>query len=89
MNDWFFRQGGRDRIVDWLGVDAWFDSSLAAVWDRAKDYYNSASSFFARFRLTGWTRLLNEGVSECLTMGAGGLVVLYMLALPAFQEIEH
>ena len=89
MNDWFFRQGGRDRLINWLGVDAWFDSTLASVWDRTKDIYNSASSFFAQFRLTGWTRLLNEGVSECLTMGAGGLVVLYMLALPAFQEIEE
>ena len=89
MNDFFFKQGGRNRLVNWLGLDAWIDSSLASVWERVKDGYNGASSYFARFRLTGWRRLLNEGVSECLTMGAGGLVVLYMLALPAFLEIEE
>ncbi len=88
MNDWFFRQGGRNRIINLLGFDAWFDSTLAAVWDRTRDTFAALSSFFARFRLTGWRRLLNEGVSECLTLGAGGLVVLYMLAIPAFMEIE-
>ncbi|MGE0626325.1 MAG: transglycosylase domain-containing protein [Hyphomicrobiaceae bacterium] len=88
MNDWFFRQGGRHRFINLLGFDAWFDSTLAAIWDGIKDFYSALSSFFARFRLTGWKRLLNEGVSECLTLGAGGLVVTYMLALPAFQEIE-
>ncbi len=89
MSDWFFRQGGRSPRVNWLGIDAWVDSTAAAVWERAKDYYNSLSSYFARFRLAGWRRLLNEGVSECLTMGAGGLAVLYMLALPALTDIEE
>jgi penicillin-binding protein 1A len=88
VSDWFFRQGGRSGRIDWLGIDAWVDSTAAGVWDRAKDIYNALSSFFARFRLTGWRRLANEGVSECLTMGAGGLVVLYMLALPALIEME-
>ncbi len=88
MSDWFFRQGGSTRRINWLGVDAWVDSTAAAVWDRFKDHYNTLSSYFARFRLAGWRKLANEGVSECLTMGAGGLVVLYMLALPALTEIE-
>jgi penicillin-binding protein 1A len=88
VSDWFFRQGGKSRRIDWLGIDAWVDSTAAMVWDHAKDYYNTASSLFARFRLSGWRRLLNEGVSECLSLGAGGLVVLYMLALPALTEIE-
>lgn len=88
MNDWFFKQGGRDRLINWLGLDAWLDSSIAAAWERVKDGYDAMSSFFARFKLTGWRRLINEGVSEALTMGAGGLVVLYGLALPAFNEVE-
>ena len=57
MNDLFFKQGGRNRLVNWLGLDAWIDSSLAGVWERVKDGYNGASSYFARFRLTGWRRL--------------------------------
>lgn len=88
MSDWFFKQGGSNRRINWLSIDAWVDSTAAAIWDRTKDVYNTLSSYFARFRLTGWRKLLNEGVSECLTMGAGGLVVLYMLALPALIEIE-
>ncbi len=88
MSDWFFRQGGSNRRIDWLGIDAWVDSTAAMLWDLAKDFYNGLSSYFARFRLTGWRKLANEGVSECLTMGAGGLVVLYLLALPALNEIE-
>ena len=88
MSDWFFRQGGSNSRINWLGIDAWVDSSMATSWDRFKDYYNGASSYFARFRLAGWRKLANEGISECLTMGAGGLVVLYMLALPALTEIE-
>jgi hypothetical protein len=32
VHDWFFRQGSGKRLVDWLGVDAWIDSSLAQTW---------------------------------------------------------
>ena len=88
MSDWFFRQGGSNRRINWLGIDAWVDSTAATVWDRSKDFYNGLSSYFARFRLVGWRKLANEGISECLTLGAGGLVVLYILALPALTEIE-
>lgn len=88
MSDWFFKQGGRDRFVNWLGVDAWIDSSLAGAWERFRDAWNAGTTFFSRFRISGWKRLLNEFVSEGLTMGAGGLFVLYALAVPAFQEIE-
>ena len=89
MSDWFFRQGGRDRLINWLGLDAWIDSSLSQSWQWVKSRYMAASSFFARFRLHGWTRIANELASEGLTLGAGGLVVLYVLALPAFEEIDR
>jgi penicillin-binding protein 1A len=89
LNDWFFKHGGPNRLVNWLGIDSWIDSSLHQTWERIKDRYNAVSSFFARFRLTGWRRLLNEGLSEGLSIGAGGLVVMYALALPAFEEIEE
>jgi penicillin-binding protein 1A len=88
VSDWFFRQGGSKRRIDWLRIDAWVDSTAATLWERAKDIYNGLSSYFARFRLTGWRRLANEGVSECLTIGAGGLVVLFLIAMPALNEIE-
>jgi penicillin-binding protein 1A len=88
VSDWFTKQGRRERLVDWLSIDSWIDSSLATAWGRVRDGWDAGTSFFARFRLTGWKRLLNEFVSEGLTLGAGGLVVLYALALPALQEVE-
>ena len=91
LNDWFFRQGGRsrDRLIDWLGIDSRINSGLADVWSRSKDYWNAGSSYFARFQLVGWRRLINELASEGLTMALGGFVVLYALALPAFLEFDE
>lgn len=43
----------------------------------------------ARFRLTGWRRVANELASEALTLGIGGIIVMYMLAIPAFKEIDE
>lgn len=88
MSEWFFKRGDRDRVVDWLRLDAWIDSSLAEMWQRFKDRYNAASSFFARFRLRGWRRLFNEVASDGFTLATGGAILLYALALPAFLEIE-
>ncbi|PZN13688.1 MAG: penicillin-binding protein, partial [Proteobacteria bacterium] len=88
MYDWFFKRRDRGQIINWLGIDAWIDSTLAETWERIKDGYDAASSFFARFRLTGWKRLLNEAVSEAVSLATGGLVVAYGLALPAFMEVE-
>jgi penicillin-binding protein 1A len=89
LHDWFFRHGARKRLIDWLGIDAWIDSSLAQSWQSTQERWNAFSSFFARFRLSGWKRLLNEAVGEALTMGAGGLVVLFILAIPAINEFDE
>jgi len=89
LNDWFFRQGGRHRFIDWLGIDSKINSALGETWSRIKDYWNAGSSYFARFQLVGWRRLLNEFASEGLTMLFGGFIVLYGLALPAFQEFDE
>jgi penicillin-binding protein 1A len=87
--DWFFKSGGRRRLIDWLGLDARIDSGIANTWEQVKDRYNAFSSFFARFRLTGWKRVANELVSEGLTLGVGGLAVLYVLAIPALTEFDE
>ena len=87
--DWLFRSGRRKRLIDWLGLDARIDSGLAASWEQAKDRYDAFSTFFARFRLTGWKRGLNELVSEGLTLAVGGLAVLYVLAIPALTEFDE
>jgi len=89
LSDWFFKQGGRDRIFDWLSLDSKIDSMISESWSRVRDAWNSATTFFARFKLTGWKRIANEVACETLTLGAGGLVLLYALALPAFMEFDE
>lgn len=89
MSDWFFKEGGRDRLVDWLSLDSRIDSAFAETRAWLSDKWNSGSSFFARFKIAGWKRLANELVSDALTLGAGGLVVLYALALPALVEFDE
>jgi penicillin-binding protein 1A len=87
--DWFFRSGGRRRVIDWLGLDARLDSGLVGAWETFKDRYDAFSTFFSRFRLTGWKRGVNELVSEALTLTVGGLAVLYILAIPALTEFDE
>lgn len=89
MSDWFFKQGDRDKVIDWLGIDAKIDSTIADSWARCKDYWNAGSSYFARFRLFGWRRLLNEFASEGFSLGLGAFIVLYALALPALLEFDE
>src|SRR5262249_34989485 len=69
--------------------DARLDSGLAGAWEHIKDRYDAFSSFMSRFRLTGWKRGLNELISEALTLGVGGLAVLYVLAIPALTEFDE
>jgi len=89
VQDWFFKQGRREKLINWLGLDSLIDSTLAETWAAIRDYWNAGSSFFARFKLTGWKRLANEAASEALTLGAGGLVAMYALAIPAFHEFSE
>jgi penicillin-binding protein 1A len=68
-----------------LAVDAWIDSSLYEIGFKAGQFWESATIFSRRFRVTGWRRGIIEVLSEGFTMGAGGFVVLLALAMPAFQ----
>ena len=88
MHDWFSNRH-RDRLVNWLGLDSKIDSTLAETWAAMRDYWNAGTSYFARFRLTGWKRLANEFLSEGLTLGMGGLVVMFGLAIPALREFDE
>jgi penicillin-binding protein 1A len=87
--DWFFKNGGRKRLIDWMGLDSRIDSAFANSWDVTKDRYNALTSFFARFRLSGWKRGLNELVSEGITLAVGGFAVLYIVAIPALMEFDE
>jgi penicillin-binding protein 1A len=89
VQDWLFRRGRRERVIDWLGLDSKIDSTIAETWAKFSDFWDAGTSFFARFKLTGWKRLLNEAASEGLTLGMGGFVVMFALAIPAFNEFNE
>ena len=89
MNDWFFKQGGRHHLINWRGIDSKIGAVLADSWSRTKDLWNAGTSFFARFQLTGWRRLLNELLSEGVSLATGAFCVLYALALPALLEFDE
>jgi penicillin-binding protein 1A len=81
-----FLQGNRKRkLVDWLAIDSSIDSGLYGAWTGFKDWWSAYSSFFGRFEVKGFLRFLNELACESLTLGAGGLLVIVALALPAFD----
>lgn len=83
------KRASKRRAINWLGIDAWLDSNIAGAWEGFKDRYNAASSFFARFRLTGASRYATEFFSEGLTLLAGGLAVLYLASIPALLEFDE
>ena len=68
-----------------LAIDAWIDSSLYESGFKAREFWESVTIFFRRFRVRGWRRGLIEVLSEGFTMGAAGTVVMLALALPAFD----
>ncbi|MBZ9795774.1 transglycosylase domain-containing protein [Mesorhizobium sp. ES1-4] len=69
-----------------LALDAWLDSSLYEIGFKARQFWEAATIFSRRFRLKGWRRGFIELLSEGFTLGAGGMVVMLALAIPAFQD---
>src|SRR5262249_15998160 len=89
MHEWFWRRDARQRVIDWLGIDAWLDSSLAAGWGTLKSRYDAVCRFFARFHLSGWKRVGNELLAQTLTVGPPGLVAAYTLGIGALSEFDE
>ena len=85
----------RDNQVSWkirlrrflLDLDARIDFGLyqAKTWGR--ELYERFTVLMDRFHVSGWRRwYLVEPVSECLTLGNAGLLIMLALAIPAFRE---
>ncbi len=70
-----------------LDLDSRIDFGLyqAKTWGR--ELFERYSEFMDRFHVAGWRRwYFVEPLSECLSLGTGGFVVMLALALPAFRE---
>ena len=89
LSNWIYKRRSTHKLFSWLALDAWIDSGLYETWLDVKDRWNAASSFFARFRVSGTKRVITELVSEGLSMGTCGLFVLLSLAVPAISEIDE
>jgi penicillin-binding protein 1A len=89
LSDWFFKQGGTRPGWAWTDKIAWLDGKTIGVWEGFKDRYTALTSVFARMHISGTRKFINEVLSEGLTLATGGLVVMYGLALPAFNEADQ
>ena len=69
-----------------LGVDSWIDFSLFRGAVASRETYQRFSTFMDRFHAAGWRRWLNEVLSEGLTIGTFGLILMMALATPAFRD---
>src|SRR5215471_8476118 len=73
-----------------LDLDARIDFGMyqAKTWGR--ELYERYTVVMDRFHVAGWRRwYLVEPISEGLTLGTGGLVLMLALALPAFRETSE
>ncbi len=87
MSEWMYKRGGGDRLIDWLALDAWIDSSLHESWLDIKNKLSAASAFFDRFRVVGIRKFIVEMLSEGLNVSIAGTLIVVALALPAFALV--
>lgn len=70
-----------------LDLDARIDSSLFSSAKGLRELYERYSTFMDRFYVGRWKRwVFIEPLSEAATIGLGGMVLMLILAIPAFRE---
>src|SRR5690242_12221762 len=70
-----------------LDFDARIDSTLFSSAKGARELYERYSTFMDRFYVGRWRRwVFIEPLSEAATIGLGGMVLMLILAIPAFRE---
>ncbi|HRJ70391.1 MAG TPA: transglycosylase domain-containing protein, partial [Beijerinckiaceae bacterium] len=72
----------------WLDANAMLDSSVFGSARNAASAYASYSALMDRFKVAGARAWVTFLLSEGLTWGTLGLVVLLMLGQPAFREVD-
>jgi penicillin-binding protein 1A len=73
-----------------LDVDSRIDFGLYLTRTWGRELYERFSMFMDRFHVAGWRRwYMVEPLSEALTIGAGGMVLMLALAIPAFRETSE
>src|SRR5690606_37901110 len=85
VQDPFYHKEKRRKKTGMLAADAWLDSALYDFWQALGRWYTAVEDFFSRFRVSGIRRFFVEILSDGLSFGAIGLVLMTALALPAFD----
>ena len=70
-----------------LDADARIDSAVFRSGKWARELYERFTAIMDRCHIAGWRRwLFIEPLSEGITLGTGGLLLMLALAIPAFRE---
>src|SRR4249920_350936 len=92
MRDLFPDDENRGSWKTWLhrfflDLDSRIDFGLYQVKTWGRELYERFTEFMDRFHVAGWRRwYFVEPLSEAMTLGTGGFMVMLALAIPAFRE---
>jgi penicillin-binding protein 1A len=92
LRDFFHHDEGRGSWKAWLrrfflDLDSRIDFGLYQAQTWGRELYERFTEFMDRFHVAGWRRwYFVEPLSEAMTLGTGGLLVMLALAIPAFRE---
>lgn len=76
------KKKGRSRLLE---VDSWIDSMLFRFYSVVSQRLETINVFFRKFKVTGFKKVLIEILDEGFTLGIVGLILLLVLAIPAFE----
>jgi len=85
VKDPFYTKEKRRRTSSMLAADAWLDSSLYELGQTLRRGYTRFQDVMSNFRVSGIRRVVVEILSDGLSFGAIGAVLMTALALPAFD----
>ncbi len=92
MRNLFHKDDGHGGWRPWinrflLDLDSRIDFGLYQAQTWGRELYERFTIFMDRFHISGWRRwYFVEPLSESLTLGTGGFIVMLALAIPAFRE---
>ncbi len=85
MQDPFYVKKKRPKKTRLLEADAWLDSALYDFFQSLGRGYTRFEDIMSVFHISGMRRFVAEVLSDGLTFGAIGAVLMLALALPAFD----
>jgi penicillin-binding protein 1A len=85
LRDPFLNTRRKRRGPRLIEIDSWIDSTLYDAGRIVTGAGESFSIFMRRFRVTGFKRAGAEILSDVVTFGTGGLLIMLLLAIPAFD----